>query len=91
MTFKWHTYAGGISSNKHGYSTSRYAFGYYDIQPVSNRFGSHVGYRLYFVNDKGKRPGGLWQDLGLFSSPNAAKGMAKKHYTSYFAPSKYRR
>lgn len=83
MVLKWHTYAGGVTSDKHGYSTTRYIFGYYDIHPVSSRSGRHIGYRLYFVNDKGKLPGGLWQDLGMFNSPNSAKGAAKRHLSKH--------
>ena len=85
---KWSMFAGGTgaASGKHGYDT-RGTFGEYNIQPICSRHGLHLGYRLHFLNTKGKLRGGLWQELGIFRSPNEAKGAAKKHYQHYFAGS----
>jgi hypothetical protein len=80
---KWpHETAGGTfaAEGKRGYSTERMPVGYYDIQPVSWPNGRHRGYQLHFVNDRGALAGGLWQTLGLHSSPNKAKGRAQEHY-----------
>lgn len=80
---KWpHTTAGGTGAaeGKRGYSTERMAVGYYDIAPVTFPNGRHRGYQLHFVNDKGALAGGLWQTLGLHSSPNKAKAKAAEHY-----------
>lgn len=81
LTLKWNMFAGGTGAaeGKHSYQ-AKVDEGEYDIQPVSNEHGRHLGYRLHFVNSKGKLPGGLWQDLGLLRSPGAAKSKAKEHY-----------
>jgi len=84
MSFKWNTYAGGTfaAPDKHGYS-ARTNLGTYDIQPVSFSSGKHRGYRLHFINDKGKLAGGLYQEIGMFRSPNAAKSASIKHYNKH--------
>ena len=83
---KWSMFAGGTgaASGKHGYAAVG-SFGEYMIQPVSTQYGRHKGYQEYFINNKGKLPGGLYQSLGLFRSPNEAKGAAIRHYQKHFA------
>lgn len=81
---KWNTFAGGTSAveGKRGYQ-ARTKFGIYDIsapQIIGRR-----GYLLYFINDKGILRGGLWQKIGVYVSPNEAKGAAKKHFSEHFA------
>ena len=91
---KWHTYAGGTSAaeGKKGYSTGRTEYGHYDITPLASRYGMHMGYRLYFVNDKGRLGGGLWQQIGsLYRSPNEAKVSANSHFAKHFAKRNRRR
>ena len=83
VKMKWATYAGGTfaAAGKYAYDT-HLPFGEYHISAVSFSNGRHKGYHLMFANTKGKLKGGLWQDLGMFRSPNAAKGAAVKHYDS---------
>jgi len=81
---KWHMHAGGtMSPDKHGHVTAT-RYGEYHINPVSTPLGRHIGYSLYFVNNRGILTGGLWQRLGQFSHPNKAKGAATKHYDKHF-------
>lgn len=84
-SLKWSTFAGGTAAapGKHGHSAHP-PQGTYQIQPISNRWGRHKGYLLHFINDKGRLPGGLWQELGMFASPNLAKGAANRHYQQHF-------
>jgi hypothetical protein len=78
-----HTFGGGTfaAPGKHGYESERTSLGYYSISPVSSERGRHRGYLLSFVNDKGAIAGrGLHTQLGLHSSPNAAKAVALDDY-----------
>ena len=81
---KWSVHAGGTfaAEGKYGY-TAHPIIGSYHIDPVSYESGKHKGYHLRFTNDKGVLLGGLWQDLGMFRSPNEAKGKAVAHYKEH--------
>jgi len=61
----WRMFAGGTGAaeGKYGYSRST-EIGDYSIQPTTDRRGRHNGYTAYFLNVKGRLPGGLWQLLG---------------------------
>lgn len=85
---KWSMYAGGTSAaeGKHGYDAT-FPQGKYSIQPVSTSSGRHRGYSTHFINDRGALVGGLWQNLGLFRSPNEAKRKCLEHYQLNFAHS----
>ncbi len=85
VKLKWHVSAGGTAAarGKRGYDTV-FASGKYIVQPVSNQYGHHRGYQVYFLNTKGELEGGLYQSLGLFRSPNEAKGVCKKHFDKHF-------
>jgi len=62
----WHVSAGGTfaASNKNGYSAYT-TIGRYMISPMSspNNVERHIGYNVQFINEKGKLPGGLWQQV----------------------------
>lgn len=84
---KWHMFAGGTGAveGKHSYKKStHFNEGGYEIQPVTYYSSKRKGYKLYFINKKGILRGGLWQEIGLFNSPNAAKEAANKHYVKHF-------
>lgn len=82
----WNTYAGGTfaAPDRHAYD-SKTTIGTYSIQPIGHRHNSnrHMGYRVHFINDKGKitAPGtGLWNILkgtelqpGLCTLPEARR------------------
>lgn len=72
---KWHVSAGGVgvSSDKHSYSAFG-PWGEYHIWPQHPR-----GYDLKWADTKSIAGHGLWHDLGVFASPNEAKGFAKEH------------
>jgi hypothetical protein len=84
--FKWSTFAGGTSAaeGKHGYDT-HLSVGTYSIQPVTTQYGRHAGYLVHFINDKGVLVGGLWQQIGKFHSPNAAKKASREHFEKHFS------
>lgn len=72
---KWHQSAGGVgvSADKHSYSAFG-PWGEYHIWPKHPR-----GYDLKWADTKSIAGHGLWHDLGVFASPNEAKGFAKEH------------
>jgi hypothetical protein len=77
----WHVYAGGTGAaeGKRGYATYT-DIGEYHVWPVSSTSGRHLGYDAWFANTKGKLPGGLWQPLGRFRSPNEGKQAVRDHH-----------
>jgi hypothetical protein len=85
---KWNTYAGGTSAARGKHSYDLYVSeGQYTISPISSQYGRHTGYSLKFAGTHG-RPrgghGGLWHDLGMHRSPQAAASAAAKHYAAGF-------
>jgi hypothetical protein len=83
---KWHTFAGGTfaKEGKHSYKHES-PHGEYHVNPISARHNSnrHIGYSLQFAHTKGtgKLPhGGLWHDLGMHGSPQAAASAARRHH-----------
>jgi hypothetical protein len=83
---KWNMFAGGTGAEegKHGYQHPT-PKGNYHIFPVSNQSGRHKGYQLYHTDDHGVRGGGLWQDLGIHSSPAKAAAKASAHFHTFAA------
>lgn len=78
----WHTYAGGTSaaSDKNGYDA--YAtIGRYSIQPISSKHDveQHLGYRVHFLNEKGKLAGGLWQPIHMLTTLPHARTLCQEH------------
>lgn len=82
---KWNQYAGGTyaEEGKHGHDVHT-EHGTYNISPFSDTRGKHKGYQAYFINDKGHLPGGLWQDMGVYRSPQQGKTAARMHYQKNF-------
>jgi hypothetical protein len=85
---KWNTYAGGTAAAEGKHSYDFYVpEGQYTISPISSRHGRHIGYSLklaaQFKQPRGSH-GGLWHDLGMHRSPQAAASAAKKHYAESF-------
>jgi hypothetical protein len=85
---KWNMYAGGSFAAEGKRSYDFYVpEGQYTISPISSGHGRHVGYSLKFAAT-GKQPrgnhGGLWHDLGMHRSPQAAASAATKHYAESF-------
>lgn len=78
----WKTYAGGTTAlpGRYGYQVETPHGAYDIIAPTPSR----RSYVLHFVNAKGTLPGGLWQKIGEFRSPQAAKGAAKRHAQEHF-------
>ncbi len=76
---QWNMFAGGTGAaeGKHSYQYNS-DYGQYNINPIS-RNGRHAGYSLKFANTSGKVSGGLWHDLGMYSSPQDAARAAKEH------------
>lgn len=87
MRLHWNVTAGGTGAlpGKYGY-TARVSEGTYHIwAPTPGR----RKYSLMYSDDSGRgiKAGvvnGLWTDIGLFASPNEAKGAAAAHYKQYF-------
>jgi len=85
---KWNMYAGGTAAAKGKHSYDFYVpEGQYKIWPISSQYGRHLGYALKFAAT-GKQPrgshGGLWHDLGMHRSPQAAASAASRHYAASF-------
>ena len=77
--FNWGTYAGGSSS--HYPSKSSYAAytdaGDYFIDPPSRKYGA---YTLRWANTQRQdTPGGLWHNVGSYSTVTEAKKAARAH------------
>jgi hypothetical protein len=76
----WDTYAGGTcaASDRNAYQ-SRATIGNYSIQPISSKYNvcRHIGYRVHFLNVFGKLSGGLWQNLGVVTLPEARRRCQK--------------
>ena len=84
---KWHMHAGGAGDmDRHGYTFHLFE-GSYHIDPVSSKFGRHLGYSLQFAS-RGSTPrgahSGLWHDLGMHRSAVSAVKAAKQHYAKGF-------
>lgn len=81
MKIQWQTYAGGTGAHHGNSYAAQGEFGEYHIWPPRRRFGL---YTLTWANTKGRPAphGGLWHDLGSFSSPQEAKRAAKDHAAS---------
>jgi hypothetical protein len=88
----WNVYAGGTfaASDRNSYDVVT-PLGKYTIQPVSHKYNveKHIGYVVYFLNEKGKLPGGLWQPLkgdilrpGLATLPEARR-LCQQHAESH--------
>lgn len=77
----WSVFAGGTGAaeGKHSYSIRPAAGVAYYIQPVTTQYGRHRGYLLQQSDQTGRSGPGLWRDLGMFRSPNAAKKAARIH------------
>lgn len=79
VQMNWSVSAGGTEAieGKNSYS-ARGSFGEYHIWPPTYR---RRRYALQWANTKSlpAAHGGLWHELGTFSSPQAAKKYAKDH------------
>ena len=85
---KWDMFGGGTfaAEGKHSYSFI-VPEGKYYVSPFTTGRGRHAGYYLKFAAQF-KRPkdghGGLWHDLGVYRSPQAAASAAKTHYAASY-------
>ena len=90
---EWHTFAGGTSAEegKYGHGITRNGV-QWDIQPVSTKFGRHVGYQLWAFGLPGTR-GYAWFNAkgemnfiggGLHNSPATASKIAREVHEKYF-------
>lgn len=83
----WNVFAGGTcaASDRNSYSVET-PNGKYMIQPVSSEYDveRHLGYKVWFINSKGRRAGGLWQELSdtLVSLP-LARHLCHEHNENF--------
>jgi hypothetical protein len=81
---EWTTYAGGVFAADDRYSyTADTGAGKYMINPVSHKddCSKHIGYRVWFVDVRGKTALGLYQPLAkhLVNLPKARR-LCRGHY-----------
>lgn len=86
---KWNTFAGGTGAaeGKHSYSYKAGIKGEYHIWPYTTRHGRHAGYALKYAATGGQprgSHGGLWHELGTYSSSASAAKAAREHYQRSF-------